>query len=404
MKIKIHDNLKLTEPVDAVDVFKLRAKSVADDGVNGWSVTVSNLEQINEINKILDENLRQGALCVGSTIGYAATGTSTYELFEVQKTAARYDRPIASHTRFHGSNKPPTEAQLGFDEIFTNAALLKAPLLYSHNNDYGWWEIEEKLKMAREMGLNMWSEYYPYEAASTAIGADALKPASLEEGLGFKYEEVLYDPSQDKFLSKEEYLQIAADDPGRTVVVFNPGRKDWLPFWLRVPHMAVASDGMWQNEGLTWNDDPAKFKGHPRTSGSHATVLRLGREQNVPLMFTLSQLSYWSAKHLGDTGLASMKVRGRLQEGMVADITIFDPKKVAEGSNYQAGKNGLPPTGMPHVLVNGQFVKRNNQATNIFPGKPIRYPVEEKGRFVASTQKQWAKSVILVDGSALDER
>jgi N-acyl-D-amino-acid deacylase len=281
-RVQVLDGINLPDPIDAMDAFILRAKSTEGDGVPDWSVTVSSLDQINQITKVLDENLRQGALCVGTTPGYASTGLSTYELFEVQKAAARYGRPIGSHTRFHGGTKPPTEAQLGFDEIFTNAVLLKAPLLYSHNSYYGWWEVEEKLKLAREMGLNMWAEYYPYEAASTSIGADALKPEFLEDVLELKYEEVLYDPTQDKYLSKEEYLKVAKEDAGRTIVVFNPARKKWLPMWLRVPHMTVGSDGMWQNEGLGWDDDPALFKGHPRTSGSHTTVLKLGREQDVP--------------------------------------------------------------------------------------------------------------------------
>ena len=47
--------------------------------VPGWSVTISNLDQINEITQMLDENLRQGALCVGSTVGYMSKGVSTYE-------------------------------------------------------------------------------------------------------------------------------------------------------------------------------------------------------------------------------------------------------------------------------------------------------------------------------------
>jgi hypothetical protein len=68
-------------------------------------------------------------LGVGSTPGYAATGISTYELFEVQRAAANYRRWTGFHTRFHCSGKTPTEAQLGFAEVFTNACLLKAPLL-----------------------------------------------------------------------------------------------------------------------------------------------------------------------------------------------------------------------------------------------------------------------------------
>ncbi len=400
----VHDGVDISEPVDASDLFNLRALSSKDDGVEGWSVSVSDLEHMNKITQILDENLRQGALCVGSTVGYASKGISTYELFEAQRAAARYGRPTAVHTRFHGSAKPPNEAPLGFDEVFTNAALLKAPLLYSHNNDYGWWEIEEKLSMARKIGMNMWAEYYPYAAGSTSIGADALKPEALEGVLGLKYEEVMYDPSQNKYLSKEEYLKIAKEDSGRTVIIFNPPRKEWMKSWIKMPHMTVASDSMWStDESHGWQTDPAEYLGHPRTSGSHAIVLRMGREQGVPLMFSLSQLSYWSALHLGEAGLESMKVRGRMREGMVADIVVFDPETVAEGSDYKKGKNGLPPKGLPHVIVNGQFVKRDNKATDVMAGQPIRYPVEEKGRFEPASKKQWLRT-FTIDTSPIKPR
>ena len=55
--------------------------------------------------------------------------------------------------------------------------------------------------------------------------------------------------------------------------------------------------------------DPALFSGHPRTSGAHTTVLQLAREAGVELMFTLSQLSYWPAMHLGDAGIEAMRER-----------------------------------------------------------------------------------------------
>ncbi len=398
-RMQVHDGLDLVDPVDAVDAFQLRARS-GEDGIEGWSVTVSDPDEINHVTRLLDADLQQGALCAGTTVGYAFVGVSSYELFEVQRAASRYKRPLAGHSRFHGSTATPTEATLGFDEVFANAVVLDAPLLYSHNNDYGWSEIEEKLALARERGMNVWSEYYPYEAASTAIGAAALRPENYEDVLGRNYAETLFDPTQDKYLNRGEYLQVVAEDPGRAVVIFNPARKEWLPQWLVVPHMVVASDGMWQNEGLGWDDDPALFKGHPRTSGSHTTVLRLAREQGVPLMFSLSQLSYWPALHLCETGLEQMKVRGRMQEGMVADIVIFDPETVAEGSSYKAGENGLPPVGLPHVIVNGQFVKRDDEATDIMAGQPIRYPVEDQGRHEPASQRQWLEG-FRFDDSAL---
>lgn len=382
----VHDKLKLQGPVDASMAGKYRGEA-GKDGVNGWSESRSNLEQMNQITEILDEGLRLGALGVASTVGYMRTGVTTYEMFEAQRAAARYGRLTAAHPRFHPSSQTPTEAPLGFDELFTNAMLLDAPLIYCHNNDYGWWEIEEKLQMARAKGLNMWSEYYPYTAGSTTVGAEFFRPESWEQSMGYKYEETIYDPDQDKFLTKEEYLKMAKEDPGHTIISFIPPRKKWLPHWLKTAHMAVGADSMWS--GLSWDDPYEKYAGHPRTAGSHGKVLRLGREFGVPLMFSLAQFSYWPAKHLGDAGVEAMEKRGRMQVGMVADIVVFDPKNARDNATYKAGQQGLPTTGIPYVIVNGQIVVNNSKFQKIWAGQAIRFPVEEKGRFVPASQEQW---------------
>jgi N-acyl-D-amino-acid deacylase len=382
------DGLKFDKPVDGVQLFSTRADALKKSGKNNWAVTTANLEQMNRITAILDEGLRQGAIGVASLPGYAP-GISTYEMFEAQRAAARYGRVTAAHIRFHANNKSPTEAPLGFDELFTNAMLTGAPLLISHNNDFGWWEIEEKLQMARAKGLNMWSEYYPYTAGSTSIGSEFLQPGPFKAA-GLKYEESLYDPQQDKKLTEEEFLKVVKQDPARTVVIFIPAREKWLPLWLRMPHQTVASDSMFN--GHSWDTPYKEFKGHPRTSGSHGTVFRLGREMGVPLMHTLAQMSYWPAKHLGDAGLEAMQVRGRMQQGMVADITIFDPEKVTDHSTYKTGENGLPTTGIPYVIVNGKMVVKNSEFQKVWAGQPIRYPVESKGRFVPASVERWIET------------
>jgi N-acyl-D-aspartate/D-glutamate deacylase len=116
----------------------------------------------------------------------------------------------------------------------------------------------------------------------------------------------------------------------------------------------------------------------------------MAREAGVPLMQTLSQLSFWSAKHLGDTGLRAMQVRGRMQEGMIADITIFDPETVGEHATYKAGSNGLPSTGIPYVLVHGTVVVDDSKVLeDVFPGRPIRFVPAEEGRHVPATREAW---------------
>jgi len=396
-RMMVHDpELDYSGPFDVNQLLPRRGET-GKDGVFGWAQTKSTLQQMNRITEILDEGLRLGALGVGSTVAYIRNGTTTYEMFEVQRAAARYGRLTAAHTRFHGNNATPTEAQMG------------APVLYCHDNDYGWWEIEEKLQMARAQGYNMWGEYYPYDAASTSIGSEFLTPQGMKS-IGLEYKDAMYDPEQDKMLDQAGYEEEVAKDPSKLVVIFNAPRKKWLPYWLRMPHMVVAADAM--PSGFTgddaWNEPYTSYKGHPRTTGGAGKTLRLGREEGVPLMFSLTQLSYWSAKHLGDMGLESMKVRGRMQTGMVADITIFDPEKVTDKATYKAGEQGLPTAGIPYVIVNGQQVVKNSQFQKIWAGQPIRFPIEEKGRFEPASVEKWVKdfsiNTIPVDDSPVNPK
>ena len=106
-------------------------------------------------------------------------------------------------------------------------------------------------------------------------------------------------------------------------------------------------------------------------------------------MLSLAQLSYIHAKRLGDTGLRAMQVRGRMQEGMVADVTIFDPENVTEQATYSRGKNGLPSLGIPFVIVNGTIVVNDSKVLkDVFPGQAIRFPIEDEGRFVPASREQ----------------
>ena len=98
----------------------------AKDGVQGWSLTRSSLEQMNQIMKLIDEDLREGAIGIGSPTAYFQRGVTSYEQFEAQRTAARYGRLASVHTRFHMGTQTPTEAPIGTDEVLANAMLLRA--------------------------------------------------------------------------------------------------------------------------------------------------------------------------------------------------------------------------------------------------------------------------------------
>jgi len=393
-RLLVHDpEVAVDEPIDMTNAPKYM-HAAGEDGIVGWAMTKDTIETMNKVSRLLDEDLRQGALGLGAMPAYMARGLTTYAFFEAQRVAARYGRLTAVHTRFHLSSEPPTEAALGFDEVFTNAFLLDAPLLMLHDNDYGWWEIEEKLQLARAKGLNMWAEHYPYASGGTVISADFLRPEIWEDVQGNRYEETIFDPQTDSFFTRETFEKTVASDPGRSIVIFMPWREEWIKYWLTMPHMTVACDGMSGHDAdgnlLPWDADYSEYSGNPRTAGTHAKTLRLGREQGVPLMFQLSQLSYWPALHLGDAGLQDMKDRGRVQVGKIADLTLFDPDTVTENSTFKSGENGLPSTGIPYVIVNGTIVvKKSKVLESVKRGQPIRYPVEEKGRFEPVDVNRW---------------
>jgi len=122
---------------------------------------------------------------------------------------------------------------------------------------------------------------------------------------------------------------------------------------------------------------------------TYSTTLKLAREQNIPLMFTLAQLSYWNARHLGDMGLVAMQERGRVQVGKIADLTLFDPATVGPRATYKSGENGLPSAGIPWVIVNGTVVVRDSVVQPVKPGQPIRFPVSAEGRFERVEWSKW---------------
>ena len=396
-RMRVLDGMLIPEPADGNDFARLRNASYDENNTLDWAVTTQSLDQLNQMLANVDEELRSGALGIASTTGYMANGITTFELFNLQKVAANYGRVYASHVRLLGNGRPPTEATLGAFEQIANGVALNQPLILSHNNNFGWWEVEQHLQLLREQGYNVWSEYYPYTCGSSIIGSEFIKPDNIGQ-LGLDYTDMV-DPRNGERMNREIYNRVVAEDPAYIIVLCIPAREEWLPMWLKVPHMTVGGDQRppvdANGEMLEWDDPFDAYNGHPRTVGTHAKTLRLARELDVPLMQVLSQNSYWSAKHLGDAGVEGMQVRGRLQEGMVADIVVFDPETVTDNGTYTVGENGRPSTGIPYVLVNGTIVvKDSNVIEGVYPGQAIRYPVEPEGRFEPLARESYLEGLL----------
>jgi len=359
------------------------AKAQKEGRKPGWSSTLPNKEQMTKIMSYIDEGLRQGALGVGVPVGYMTTGMTQYELYKYQELAAKYGRITNGHVRFAGI-RPPTEGQLGIQEMLANAMVLDAPFMASHLNSNMDWEYTiPMINDAREKrGAKVWGEVYPYAAGSTIASTDILTESSMAQ-MGITYSNVsnLDGTRWDKAM----YEDVRKNDPGRAIVIYNNPPED-IAKWMAQPGVVVVSDGMAivdeKLEYYPW-DSPYEGKSvHPRSAGTRAKVLRMVREdKNMSLMEAVSKMSYLHAKYFDELGgISQFRTKGRVQVGADADIVVFNPDTVTDNSTYEPGKGALPSTGIPYVLVNGVVVVKDSTVQKVFPGKPIRFPVLATGR------------------------
>ena len=373
-----------TDPYGDVDAYRTRAEA------QGWALTRPTLEQGNQILKIMDKGLQDGALGISSTLGYMRQGASSREVFEAQKVAARYGRAYQAHNRYTPDDDVG-EAN-GTQEIIANALALDAPVTISHYNNPGWRLVNELISRLQDQGYNIWGEIYPYAAGSTTLNAVFLSPENWVEKLGHKYEETLQDVETGEFYTLETYQKALKENPTKEILLWKMPPEEAVE-WLKLKGTTMASDAMSPTDpniylSEDWDTPWEEFGNqHPRGAGARGATLRMGREHDIPLMQILSILSYNAAKHLGETGLKAMQERGRLQEGMVADIVVFDPVNVTDNSTYTQGS--IPSTGFKSVIVNGVQVVKEDKVLKVFPGQPIRYEPVDKPRFEPVTLEAW---------------
>ena len=159
----------------------------------------------------------------------------------------------------------------------------------------------------------------------------------------------------EEYLHTSDYAEAAAEVLTRTkgqagCIFFVMSEEDMLYFLSR--DVGIGSDGR------AFSADPAKVPGrpHPRSYGAITEFFRLARERNI---CSLEEAVRRVTSKSTDT--ISLRDRGRLLPGMVADITVFDPQSIAPRATY------LDPIrlsqGVWHVLVGGGIALENGAQT-----------------------------------------
>src|SRR5712691_3852986 len=153
-------------------------------------------------------------------------------------------------------------------------------------------------------------------------------------------------------------------DRGETRVLIRSMNEKDVHEITRAPWVLVGSDG----NALATSGVTSQGKPHPRYYGTHARLLG-------PCVRDLHLLTLPAAIHK-TTGASAAALgisdRGVLREGCWADVTVFDPGRIADQSTYDDPHRYA--VGVSTVLVNGEVVIDGGDHTGALPGRLLRRP------------------------------
>lgn len=362
--------------------------------------------ELQRMESLVEKGMQEGAVGFSTGLIYIpGTYSGTAEIVRLAKVAARYGGLYATHMRDEGDSV--TEAIAEALLVGKEAGL---PVEISHfklSGQQNWGRSKETLPMiiaARQQGLDVTIDQYPYTASSTGLstllpedvlsdGQDSIRARLQRPGVRqyvtaymlkklkkrglkhFSYPVVAYYRADTSLNGKsieevnrllgrrhraKEETETVMDmmQKGGASMVFHGMSEEDLVRIMQYPFNMFASDASIRifNEGAP----------HPRGYGTNARVLgQYVREKNVlPLEEAVRRMTSLPAQKFG------LKDRGLLQEGMAADIVVFDEKEVSDRSTY--AKPHAYSTGFRYVLVNGQVVVSEGRHTGVRSGKALR--------------------------------
>ncbi len=373
--------------------------------------------ELAHMSAIVDTLMEQGALGVWTALEYApASYSKTPEIIALAKAARRHGGIYASHMRNEGA-----QIDQALDELFRIAREADIPAEISHlkvagRRSFGRMpHVLARIDSARAAGLDVTADQYPYTAGATALDAcippwaesggwdsllarlrDPRTRAALhaemlhpQDGVEGFYNEAGGAPGvlvtgvfQDslRYLQGKRISEIAARrqrDPIETIfdIVLAEGghRTDAVYFVMNEPDVQDALKTWWvavnTDFGGVAPDGPfGTQSAHPRTYGSFARILgRYARDQHLfPLEFAVRKMTSLAAQRVG------LHDRGRLEPGLVADITVFDPATVVDRATFEQPHQ--PSAGFVYVFVGGQKVLDHGTLTAARPGRGLHGP------------------------------
>jgi len=385
--------------------------------VKGYGESPATPAELDAMKALIAQAMEDGAMGLSTALLQPPSSfAKTADLIELAKAAARYGGIYSSHIRDEGEGvfRAIDEAiQVG------KGAGIPVDIIHMKIAHQKLWgrasEIIAMVQKARDQGYDIRANVYPYTAGQNNLSS--IVPPWAHDGGREKMLERLGDPAARNRMRDEvmnglpnwynHYLatgdgwggmilvslkherntpfqgrrmseliaargghpadvlfDVLIEENGSVPTVFFHHSEADMQLILQQPWTSIGSDGSAVNpDGPTGRTHP-----HPRYYGTFPRVLgRYVRElKTITLPDAVKKMTSMNADKIG------IKDRGRLKEGLAADVTIFDPARVIDRATFEQPHQF--PVGIKYVIVNGVVTIDNEQHTGALAGRVIYGP------------------------------
>ena len=158
----------------------------------------------------------------------------------------------------------------------------------------------------------------------------------------------------------DAFCRVLIEDRMGPLAILTIGNEENVRAIMAHPAHMPASDGIVVGQ-----------RPHPRAWGTYARYLgHYVRDLGiVRLEEMVRKMTSAPAHRLG------LWDRGVLRPGAAADLVVFDPDRIADEATYEHPRR--PPVGIPHVVIGGRVVKRDDRLQGASAGRVIRRGYDE---------------------------
>ena len=296
--------------------------------------------------RLIEKNLEEGALGVSHSLEYQPAPYA--EMLEYAKLAKKYERPMFLHLRYSSSEKELEGVDEAIRLARDSGARMHIDHLHSTGGTFHMEQALEKIRTANAQGLTITTCVYPYSFWATYLSNNRFGPG-WQQRYGLNYEDLRIVGSSER-LNARSFAHYRKTSALAAVPEGTMPLERTVNLALQEDFCMIGSDGGVQFE--------PRANSHPRGAGCFATVIRHALDIGMPLEKILTKITLLPRSVV----TPALKDRGVLEDGAIADLTVFDPATIRGNATIE-NPNQFS-SGIDLVIVNGKIAYKDGKLVN----------------------------------------